>query len=132
MAAYVEGEAPETDSEDEQYLFNLSYMKVKTTIWKLKFNLKCFHSKIGSENAFESPNVAISNTKDLLLKGNIVDGLTNDEDLLNTPVATEITEDFSMYPSGDPATPAEFFYENELLRRKISKIFVLYFQKYTY
>lgn len=28
MATYVEGEAPETDSEDEQYLFNLSYMKV--------------------------------------------------------------------------------------------------------
>lgn len=34
MAAYVDGEAPETDSEDEQYLFNLSYMKVRTTIWK--------------------------------------------------------------------------------------------------
>jgi hypothetical protein len=28
MATYIEGEAPETDSEDEQYLFNLSYMKV--------------------------------------------------------------------------------------------------------
>lgn len=28
MASYVDGEAPETDSEDEQYLFNLSYMKV--------------------------------------------------------------------------------------------------------
>lgn len=28
MATYVDGEAPETDSEDEQYLFNLSYMKV--------------------------------------------------------------------------------------------------------
>lgn len=28
MATYVEGEAPETDSEDEQYLFNLSYLKV--------------------------------------------------------------------------------------------------------
>lgn len=29
MATYIEGEAPETDSEDEQYLFNLSYMKVR-------------------------------------------------------------------------------------------------------
>jgi len=27
MAMYI-GEAPETDSEDEQYSFNLSYMKV--------------------------------------------------------------------------------------------------------
>lgn len=120
MAAYVEGEAPETDSEDEQYLFNLSYMKVRNR-WN-EIDLKHFFLfKIGSETPFESPNVAINNTKDLLLKGNIVDGLTNDEDLLNTPVATEITEDFAIYPSGDPATPAEFFYENELLRRKISK-----------
>lgn len=30
MATYVEGEAAETDSsDDEQYVFNLSYMKVK-------------------------------------------------------------------------------------------------------
>lgn len=28
MGSYVEGEAPETDSEEEQYMFNLSYMKV--------------------------------------------------------------------------------------------------------
>lgn len=29
MATYVEGEAAETDSsDDEQYVFNLSYMKV--------------------------------------------------------------------------------------------------------
>ena len=28
MMATYPGEAPETDSEDEQYLFNLSYMKV--------------------------------------------------------------------------------------------------------
>lgn len=69
----------------------------------------------------ESPNVAINTTKDLLLKGNVVDGVTEAQDLLNTPVATEITEDFDIYPSGEPATPAEFFYENELLRRKISE-----------
>lgn len=35
MATYVDGEAPETDSEDEQYLFNLSYMKV------MKSKLSC-------------------------------------------------------------------------------------------
>lgn len=28
MATFVEGEATETDSEDEQYFFNLSNMKV--------------------------------------------------------------------------------------------------------
>ena len=79
--------------------------------------------KIGNENPLESPNVAINATKDLLLKGNVVEGLTETQDLLNTPVATEITEDFTpMYLSGVPASPAEFFYENELLRRKISKI----------
>lgn len=55
------------------------------------------------------------------MKGNVVDGLTETQDLLNTPVATEITEDFAIYPSGDPTCPAEFFYENELLRRKISE-----------
>lgn len=31
MTTYA-GEAPETDSEDEQYLFNLSYAKVCCTI----------------------------------------------------------------------------------------------------
>ena len=42
---------------------------------------------------------------------------------MNTPVATEITEDFfPIYRSGQPADPAEFFYENELLRRKISEL----------
>lgn len=51
--------------------------------------------------------------------------MTEAQDLLNTPVATEITEDFfPIYPSGTPASPAEFFYENELLRRKISKIYI--------
>lgn len=28
MATYVDGEAPETDSDEEQDLFNLSYLKV--------------------------------------------------------------------------------------------------------
>jgi hypothetical protein len=28
MATYVEGEAAETSSDEEQYVFNLSYMKV--------------------------------------------------------------------------------------------------------
>jgi hypothetical protein len=70
--------------------------------------------------------VAISNTKDILLKGNVVDGLNETQDLINTPVATEITEDFtSIYPLGNPETPAEFFYENELLRRKISELTLL-------
>lgn len=32
MATYVDGEAPETDSEDEQNLFNLSYMRVCESI----------------------------------------------------------------------------------------------------
>lgn len=82
--------------------------------------------QIGSENPLENPNVAINNTKELLLKGSVVDGLSETQDLLNTPVATEITEDFTpMYLSGDPASPAEFFYENELLRKKISKICVI-------
>lgn len=35
MASYVDGEAPETDSEDEQYLFNLSYMKVLSSATKI-------------------------------------------------------------------------------------------------
>lgn len=77
--------------------------------------------QIGNETPLENSNAAISNTRDLLLKGNVVEGLTESQALLNTPVATEITEDFAIYPSGDPATPAEFFYENELLRRKISE-----------
>lgn len=69
----------------------------------------------------------IHNTKDLLLKGNVVEGLTEAQDLINTPVATEITEDFApLYPSGIPESPAEFFYENELLRKKISKNFFYY------
>lgn len=42
MAAYVEGEAPETDSEDEQYLFNLSYMKVQNFCSVKLLNKKIF------------------------------------------------------------------------------------------
>lgn len=42
MATYVEGEAVETDSEDEQYLFNLSYMKV--CFHFLKFWVKTWKS----------------------------------------------------------------------------------------
>lgn len=54
----------------------------------------------------------------------MVDGLTESQDLMNTPVATEITEEFTpIYPKGEPTCPAEFFYENELLRKKISKYF---------
>jgi hypothetical protein len=60
-----------------------------------------------------------------LLKGNVVEGVTETQGLINTPVATELTEDFTpMYPSGTPADPAEFFYENELLRRKISEFVI--------
>lgn len=126
MATYVDGEAPETDSEDEQYLFNLSYLKVRLIlISSIKQVPKKFYqylfTQIGNDHVLESPNVAINNTKDLLLKGNVVDGMTEAQDLLNTPVATELTEDFDMYPCGEPATPAEFFYENELLKRKISE-----------
>lgn len=125
MATYVDGEAPETDSEDEQYLFNLSYMKVRLKITKTIFLIIqtwMNYWQIGGENQHESPNVALSNTKDLLLKGNVVEGLTETQELLNTPVATEITEEYTpIYPFGDPATPAEFFYENELLRKKISE-----------
>lgn len=125
MATYVDGEAPETDSEDEQYHFNLSYLKVRVTINLLQVLKKFYQyyvfTQIGNDHVLESPNVAINNAKDLLLKGNVVDGLTEAQDLLNTPVATELTEDFDVYPCGEPATPAEFFYENELLRRKISE-----------
>lgn len=79
--------------------------------------------KIGQDNPLESPNVAVNNAKDMLLKGNVVDGLTEAQDLINTPVATELTEEFApIYPLGNPATPAEFFYENELLRKKISEL----------
>lgn len=77
--------------------------------------------KIGCDNSLESPNVAINNARDILLKGNVVDGMTETQNLLNTPVATELTEDFNIYPSGEPETPAEFFYANELLRRKIGE-----------
>lgn len=28
MTSWVDGEAPETDDSDDEYLFNLSYMKV--------------------------------------------------------------------------------------------------------
>jgi hypothetical protein len=79
--------------------------------------------QIGSENPLESPNVAISNAKDIILKGNVVDGVTETENLINTPVATELTEDFTpMYPRGSPSDPASFFYENNSLRKKISKM----------
>lgn len=121
MATYVEGEAPETDSEDEQYLFNLSYMKVGHSISWIPFKLFAHEFKIGNENSTESPNKAVNNAKDIFLKGNVVDGVTDAEDLMNTPVATEITEEFTpIYPMGEPTTPAEFFYENDLLRKKIS------------
>lgn len=51
----------------------------------------------------------------------MVDGVTESQDLINTPVATEITEEFApVYPLGEPTCPAEFFYESELLRKKIS------------
>jgi len=84
-----------------------------------------FFFQIGSDEISSTPNVAHSNTKDILLKGNIVDGVTEAQDLMDTPVATELTEDFVMYPNGIPATPAEFFYENELLRQKISELIAL-------
>ncbi|XP_070493253.1 uncharacterized protein Blos3 [Chironomus tepperi] len=71
------GEAPETDSEDEHYVFNFSY------------------AKIGNENNLEYPNVAVNNSSDILLNGKVVEGLSEAEDLLNTPFATEITENFS-------------------------------------
>lgn len=40
MATYVEGEDVETDSEDEQYSFNLSYMKVYCGFIKNKMIIK--------------------------------------------------------------------------------------------
>ncbi|KAG5680299.1 hypothetical protein PVAND_009816 [Polypedilum vanderplanki] len=96
MATYVvEGEASE--SEDEQYSFNLSYMK------------------IGNENNLESPNVAINNAKELILKGIVIDGLTETQELLNTPVATEITEDFFSSEIQNEPT-------NDALRNKINEI----------
>ncbi|CRK97980.1 CLUMA_CG011352, isoform A [Clunio marinus] len=103
MATYVDGEAPETDSEDEQYLFNLSYMKI-------------------GNNSLESPNVALNNAKEILFKGNVVEGLSETQDLIDTPVATELTEDFTVCPSDYPPPPAEFFYENELLHKKINDV----------
>lgn len=44
MATFVEGEATETDSEDEQYFFNLSYKKVIPFKFPLeKFNFEIFY-----------------------------------------------------------------------------------------
>ncbi|CAG9804036.1 unnamed protein product [Chironomus riparius] len=71
------GEAPETDSEDEQYVFNSSY------------------AKIGNETNLECPNVAVNSSHDIIIKGKVVEGLSEAEDLLNTPLGTEITESFS-------------------------------------
>jgi hypothetical protein len=94
-------------------------MLKKETIFKTFFI--ALHAQIGNENSIDS-YVATNNTKDLLLKGSVVEGLTETQNLINTPIATEITEDFTpLYPSGIPQSPAEFFYENELLRRKISE-----------
>lgn len=40
MATFVEGEAAETDSsDDEQYVFNLSYMKVFKEIYSIEFKI---------------------------------------------------------------------------------------------
>lgn len=36
MATYVDGEAPETDSDDEQY-FNITYLKVVSRFGRNKF-----------------------------------------------------------------------------------------------
>jgi len=91
------------------------------------FHASCSNrSQIGNDNSIENPNVAIDNTKDLILKGRVVEGLSATEELLHTPVATEITEDYSptTTSTADPISPAcsaELFYENERLRKKISE-----------
>jgi len=53
----------------------------------------------------ECPNVAVNNSHDILLKGKVVEGLSETQDLLNTPFGTEITENFSLSscsPNIDP------------------------------
>lgn len=49
--------------------------------------------------------------------------LTNTEidDLINTTVAAEATEEYIPTYTKPPTCPAEFFYENELVRKKMSK-----------
>lgn len=80
-----------------------------------------FSLKIGNE---ENPNVAVDNTHDILIKGKVVEGLTETEDLLNTPYATEITENFS-----PTAGESSYKYSHDIdpFRRKISKSQMLKF-----
>ncbi|CAO1414436.1 unnamed protein product [Diamesa serratosioi] len=105
MSSWVDGEAPETDDSDDEYLFNLSYMK------------------IGVDSESLNPNVATtSSARDMILKGAIVDGATEIDDLINTPVAAEATEEYIPAYIKPPTCTAEFFYENELVRKKMNEV----------
>lgn len=76
----------------------------------------------------EAPNVAVNNTKDLILKGTVIDGVSEFQDLINTPVATEITEEFCASTSSNDR--ALYANEYHLFRRKINELSTNYVRSY--
>lgn len=63
------------------------------------------------------------------MKGTVIEGVTEVQDLINTPIATEITEDFS--PSSTvSANESQFLPENNLLRRKINELSTSFVRNY--
>lgn len=64
----------------------------------------------------------------MLLKGTVIDGVTEDQNLINTPIATEITEDFS--PSEDQAAALAYTHDKKLFRKKINELSKNYIKNY--
>lgn len=66
-------------------------------------------------------------TRNIILKrgDNIIDGAYDFQSRSTSSFSTkgvEITEKYSsIYPNGSPKSEAEFFYENELFKKKISE-----------
>lgn len=124
MSLY-DGEAPETDSEDE--IIVPSYLRVSNIQCYVKANQKKNDIQIGD------PIPSVKTTaQNFILKGTVVDGETacdNDTlDLMTTPLAIEATEEYwpsSSSPSNQTTSPLSPIYqEHELEYRKLLNEFI--------
>lgn len=70
--------------------------------------------------------MVIDNTKDLIFKGSVIDGISEVQDLINTPIAKEATE------SNDLSIEDQKMYahSHNLFRRKINELSTNYVRNY--
>lgn len=84
----------------------------------MKYSQQVQGSPQRSDNIVKATDKTLKSVK---LGGSIVDG-SYDRKATSTSAGSEIGEKYSpIYPKGPPQSEAEFFYENELFKKKISE-----------